>query len=232
MTQDIETLRLWIRVVQFVAAICATIFPIVYAFSRWYASWLGRLLMLQGVALAAALDMSLIFQFMRADPNIMLRFWVYAVVLTLIAVATAALAYMVVRMNYIKHKKKELTVTDVTPSATEPKTHPLLSNKSYDQLKPLTTMVFPAVIAAWLTVAGIWDIANAEKIAGTLAALNALLGVVLAFATKAYNNSDVKFDGSVDVQTLDGVKTVVMDIKTAPEDMIKQNEVNLKVNNV
>lgn len=103
MTQDIETLRLWIRVVQFVAAICATAFPIFYAFSRWYASWLGRLLMLQGVALALALDASLIFQFMRDDPNVLMRFWVYAFALTLIAIATAALTFMVVRMNYYRY---------------------------------------------------------------------------------------------------------------------------------
>lgn len=103
MTQDIETLRAWIRVVQFIACICATAFPIFYAFSRWYASWLGRLLMLQGVALAAALDASLIFQFMRDNPNVMLRFVVYALVLTLIAIATAALTFMVVRMNYHRY---------------------------------------------------------------------------------------------------------------------------------
>lgn len=103
MTHDINVLRAWIRIVLLVAAICTTAVPILYSFSPWRSRRVGQLFMLQALSFAAAIDMSLLFAYWRPR-NILMLFWVDAFVLTAIAVSTAALAWLMVRLNYLKKK--------------------------------------------------------------------------------------------------------------------------------
>jgi hypothetical protein len=104
--RDIETLRTWIRVVETVAAICTTAVPVIYSFSSWNARALGRLFMLQGVSFAAALDISTIFTWLRPTSVnvIVIALWVDAVILTFIAASTAALAILILKLNYFDRK--------------------------------------------------------------------------------------------------------------------------------
>lgn len=106
MTHDIHTLLHWLRVVLIVAAICATLFPILYLFSHWWSTMLGRLLMLQGVAFALALDVTCLFTYWRPT-DILVEFWIDVIVFTLIAVATASLTVMMIRANYKKLRRKK-----------------------------------------------------------------------------------------------------------------------------
>lgn len=107
MTSETEALMTWIQVCLVVAALCATSFPVVWAFSRWWSTLLGRLLMLQAVAFAAAIDLTLVFHFVEISrDNIQTLFWVNAIVLGLIAISTLLLTVTVVRMNYIRRQKK------------------------------------------------------------------------------------------------------------------------------
>lgn len=82
----------------------------------------------------------------------------------------------------------------------------LLPNKAYNVLKPLATTVLPALAALYLTLAGIWGLPAAEAVAGTVAALNAFLGVLLGLSStsyKAQQNSDAKYDGEFLVEDTD-----------------------------
>jgi len=231
---DIEVWRLVIRIVLVVAAICTASFPVCYAFSPWNRSWLGRVLMLQGVALAAIFAVTVVFQFWRGTNAI--RFLIYLVVILAIAFASATMTGMMIKYNFRARTRRSLmsdtaNETFVADTNPEQKTYPLLSNSAYDKLKPVTTLLMPAVVTFILGVGEIWNIESAPKIGATLGAFNVLLGVLLAVATRSYNNSDDKFDGTVDVQHLDGRKVAVMDITTEPETMLGQKQVTLKVNN-
>jgi hypothetical protein len=109
----------------------------------------------------------------------------------------------------------------------------MLSNATYDKLKPLTTVVMPAIITFWLTMANIWNWPNVEEIAATLGAVNVLMGVVLSVSTRSYNKSDAKYDGVINVYHNDEGRPVAsMELKNYedPAQVVQQKEVTFKVN--
>lgn len=103
MTHDVEVLMEWIRVATIIAAVCTTSVPVIYSFSPWYESILGRLFMLKAVSFALAMDLTVLFMLWKPS-NILVVFWTDAVVLTLIAGSTASLAILIWRMNHPKKK--------------------------------------------------------------------------------------------------------------------------------
>lgn len=121
------------------------------------------------------------------------------------------------------------TNTTYDPKHAEP-TKPLLGDKIYNVVKNGAMVVLPALSAFYYALATIWGWPEPEKVVGTLAALNVFLGVVAVVAKVLYDKSGAGFDGTVDLQHVDGQKTVVMDIQTHPEDMLSQKTVTLKVN--
>lgn len=113
MTRDLETLQQSLLIFLWVAAVCTTIFPVLWAFSRWWSTLLGRLLMLEGVALALAVDLTLAFQYIEVTPDdLLLIFWLNAIVFGLIALASVLLTFTMIRMNYIRRKRKKETQDD------------------------------------------------------------------------------------------------------------------------
>jgi len=103
MTHDIHVLMAWIFVCLIVAALCTTAFPVLYAFSPWRSSLLGKLFMLQAIAFALAMDATVIFNLWKPS-NILFLFWANVVVFGLIAVATALLTGMLWRLNNYHRK--------------------------------------------------------------------------------------------------------------------------------
>ena len=101
MTRDIEVLEMIIVIDVVIAAFFTTAFPILYLFSEWNKSKLGKILMLQGVAFALAVDLTLLFAFWTPK-DILVQFWVSAFVFTFIAFATGALCWMLWRTNHGK----------------------------------------------------------------------------------------------------------------------------------
>lgn len=121
-------------------------------------------------------------------------------------------------------------MSDYQPKHVEEKeVKPLLSDTTYNRLKDLNMKVIPAVGALYYGVAKIWGLPKAEEVVGTLACVATFLAVLLVWAANRYEKSGVGIDGTVEVQHIEGQKTVVLDITTLPEDMIKQKQVNLKV---
>lgn len=104
MTHDARVLMDWIKVVTIVAAVCTTSVPVIYSFSPWYRSMLGRLFMMKALSFALAMDLSVVFMFWKPS-NILILFWIDAIVLTIIAGSTAALAVLIWKMNHPKEKR-------------------------------------------------------------------------------------------------------------------------------
>lgn len=65
----------------------------------------------------------------------------------------------------------------------------MLSNKTYDILKYIVTIVLPAVTTLWLTIASIWNIPYGEPIGATMGAITVFLGALIGISSKNYNNS-------------------------------------------
>jgi hypothetical protein len=74
---------------------------------------------------------------------------------------------------------------------------PIFSNKVYDQLKFLAQIVLPALAVFYISLAPLWDMPKQEEVAGTIMAIDFLLGTVLGLSKKQYDNSDEKFDGTM-----------------------------------
>ena len=67
----------------------------------------------------------------------------------------------------------------------------------YDFLKWSALIALPAFGTFYFTLAPLWNLPAANQVAGTTLALTTLLGTLLGIATRNYNNSDSKFDGTL-----------------------------------
>lgn len=181
MTRDVELLRLWLRIAVVVASIGATSFPLVYAFSPWRRSPLGRVMMLLGVSLAFAMDLTVLFMFWR-PANILVMFWVNAIIISGIAVSTFSLTWLVWRMNYSKRRKVNIVQ---------------FSSPVYDKLKAVAQIWLPAAGTLYFALAQIWGLPNAEEVSGTVLAVDTFLGVVLGLSSASYKNSGAAYDGTM-----------------------------------
>lgn len=66
-----------------------------------------------------------------------------------------------------------------------------ISNKTYDILKAITTIVLPALATLYITLASIWGFGLSAEINATIEAIicfiNVLLGLFMKKSTDAYN---------------------------------------------
>lgn len=111
MNADLDALRLWIRVVLIIAAICTTSVPIIFAFYPWRARPFGKLFMVQAISFAVAMDLSVVFSFW-SPLNYFALFWVRAIMLTAIAGSTAAIT--IAMLLWIRPPKRKVGVHRVT----------------------------------------------------------------------------------------------------------------------
>ena len=61
-----------------------------------------------------------------------------------------------------------------------------MSNKVYDCLKWVSQILLPALATLYFALANIWGLPYAEQIVGTIAAVDAFLGVILGISSKSY----------------------------------------------
>lgn len=69
-----------------------------------------------------------------------------------------------------------------------------LNDNAYDVLKRIQRYILPAMGTLYFTLCGIWGFGYGEQIVGTIAAVDTFLGVVLAVATKNYNELPDDYD--------------------------------------
>lgn len=65
------------------------------------------------------------------------------------------------------------------------------SNKAYDVLKWICTIVLPALGTLYFALSGIWGFPYAEQIVGTIVAVTTFLGVLLGISTASYNKQQL-----------------------------------------
>lgn len=73
-----------------------------------------------------------------------------------------------------------------------------INNKVYDLLKYLAQIGLPALATFVFTLGPIWDMPRTEDVSQTIVAINVLLGALLVLNQIKYNNSDEKYDGTID----------------------------------
>lgn len=107
----------------------------------------------------------------------------------------------------------------------------MISNKTYDMLKQVVTVVLPAAAALYVTLAALWDLPNPEAVAGTLAALATFGGVVMRISTNRWNESEDRYDGQLIMTGYDpdtGIPNLELNIAVNPNDLIEKGTVVLR----
>ena len=66
----------------------------------------------------------------------------------------------------------------------------MMSNKLYDILKWIATIVLPALGTLYFALAGIWGFPYGEQIVGTITAIDTFLGVILGISSYNYKKSN------------------------------------------
>lgn len=108
----------------------------------------------------------------------------------------------------------------------------MLSNKTYDLLKPIVTVVLPALQALYVTLSAIWGWGLEREISGTIAAVNIFLGALVGLSARSYNKSDAKYSGVIQLEDDPANERVnagfaLTDVD--PKTLLKKDEIVLKV---
>jgi hypothetical protein len=106
----------------------------------------------------------------------------------------------------------------------------LLSNSVYDKLMPIAQLWLPALAVFYITIAPLWGLPKQEEVAGTIMAVNLLLGAVLGVSNKQYQNSEGRFDGAINVESFEDEGYSNLNVQLDPAAIAGKDEVTVKVN--
>ena len=93
MNYNVAHMMKWVEFFLFMAAITTTAFPVLYAFSPWYKSLLGRLIMTQATTLAVAMNLTLYFHFWTPT-DIRVALLINIIVVAAIGITSGLLTWM------------------------------------------------------------------------------------------------------------------------------------------
>lgn len=105
---DVQTVIHISQIFLVIAGFCVTTFPLLYGlYSPWYRSPLGRAVLLQSVAVALAIDLSIIGQFwtITTDPTFILV--INVSVLSFVALASVYLTIQLIIYNWFHRENEE-----------------------------------------------------------------------------------------------------------------------------
>lgn len=111
----------------------------------------------------------------------------------------------------------------------EPQSRPkLLSDRLYNRLRLVATLLLPSLITLYLTLGQIWSFPKMELIAPTLGAINVFVGALVAFARTLYNASGAQYDGSLEV--VDGEDGSTLHLRSVDAFALNtKNEITFKI---
>lgn len=106
---------------------------------------------------------------------------------------------------------------------------PVLNNRLYDALAYLQRIALPAFGALYAGLSQVWGFPEPAKVVSTIVVICAFLGALLNLAAKAFNDSDAKFDGKINVVDTETKTLYDMEIHGDPSDIKDKDEVTFKV---
>jgi hypothetical protein len=106
------------------------------------------------------------------------------------------------------------------------------SNRLYDSLKYSAQIFLPALATLYFGLSQIWGLPYGAEVVGTITAVNTFLGVLLRINSVAYNNSDERFDGVIEVYEDDTSKSFNLKLNDDPYDLDTKDEVLFRVNDI
>lgn len=89
-------------------------------------------------------------------------------------------------------------MSETTEAATTTNVTPLLSDKVYNILKQIVTIVLPALSTLYFALGGIWGWPYVDAVVGTIAAVTVFLGALIGVSSKTYTNTST---GTINLAT-------------------------------
>lgn len=109
---------------------------------------------------------------------------------------------------------------------------PFLNNKNYDALKWVAQILLPALATFYIATAPLLGLPKQEEVAGTIIALDLLLGTLLGISSQQYKNSEERFDGYIvqEENEVGGTRMnlILKDIED-PADVVHKKELRFRV---
>lgn len=102
----------------------------------------------------------------------------------------------------------------------------LMSERVYNTCKWATTIILPAIGTLYFALAEIWGLPAAQQVLGSIVALQAFFGVVLGISSRAYQQSDERFDGDL-IITKDPkseVRTFSLELRDDPDYQVQNKD--------
>lgn len=107
----------------------------------------------------------------------------------------------------------------------------MFSNKTYDILRWVASLVLPAAGTLYFAISNIWGLPYGEQVVGTITAIDAFLGVILGISNAKYVKSENYGDGTMEIdQTNPDKDKYRLVIRTALDDLKDKDVMHLKVN--
>lgn len=96
----------------------------------------------------------------------------------------------------------------------------VIKGKTYDTLKFLAQIAFPAFASAYFALAGIWNLPAPEQVVGTIVVLDTFLGALLQISSNSFTANTAK--GVLNVETTPtGTKQFNLELEGDPEKEIE-----------
>ncbi len=105
-----------------------------------------------------------------------------------------------------------------------------MSNKLYDVIKFTAQIFLPALGSLYFALAGIWGFPAAEEVMGSILAADTFLGALLKVSSNAYDKSDRKYDGVVNVTETEDKIGFDLELHEEAEDFTAKKEILFRVN--
>jgi hypothetical protein len=91
----------------------------------------------------------------------------------------------------------------------------VIKGRTYDVLKFLALVAFPAAGTLYFSIAGIWGLPAAEQVVGTIVAIDTFLGVLLQISSSNFNASTAQ--GTLNIHETHEGKTFKLELDGDPE---------------
>lgn len=106
----------------------------------------------------------------------------------------------------------------------------MISGKLYDGLKYTAQIFLPALGTLYFTLAGIWNLSSADKVVGTIMAVDFFLGLLLGLSQVNYNKQIA--EGVMNVEEGSrGQTRYSLELDGDPAELPEKKEVHFKVQN-
>lgn len=107
-----------------------------------------------------------------------------------------------------------------------------VSDKTYELLRFLAVIVLPALGTAYFAAAAIVGLPAAEQVVGIITVIDTLLGVLVRSLRKSYENSETKYDGTIEVEPDEVEGITNLNVSLDPEAIAGKDEVLVQIKRV